>query len=363
MVGSLQGNLSATRLELLDALNQSGKHCEEYVTPDGSTLLLLQHGGRVLGLFPKESDENFYWTHPALASPNSALNFYRSEKWHNSGGDRTWVAPEVDIFFPNFPRTDPWAVPSQLDPGTYRMVQTEHGRGLTNRFNVTLSRLCGEVEVEIAKSWSPAPNPLRHDALLKEDSAYIEFAGYEQQTSLRLLKQGVASAGIGLWNLLQLPHGGEALIPTYFRSKPKVYFGNITSEETSVSDHLVRFRMREPGSKKIGIEAIAATGRIAYICKVRSRWSLVVRNFSVNPSGEYVDIPWEGGPDRHPVYVVQVCSVNNELGQFSELEYHAPAICLWNNRNHYEDISQVWAFRGSLERIRLLAKRLIVDEA
>ena len=46
-----------------------------------------------------------------------AAAFFAGDQWHNSGGDRTWLAPEVDFFFPNFPRTDVYWQPRQLDPG------------------------------------------------------------------------------------------------------------------------------------------------------------------------------------------------------------------------------------------------------
>ena len=49
--------------EVLDAV---GKSAEVVTTPDGTRVMLLPYGGRVLGLFAPDSDENFYWTHPAL---------------------------------------------------------------------------------------------------------------------------------------------------------------------------------------------------------------------------------------------------------------------------------------------------------
>ena len=56
----------------------------------------------MLGLFAPGSEENFYWTNPALRSVE-ARAFYAGDDWHNSGGDRTWLAPEVDVFLPDFP--------------------------------------------------------------------------------------------------------------------------------------------------------------------------------------------------------------------------------------------------------------------
>jgi hypothetical protein len=86
-------------------------------------------------------------------------------------------------------------------------------------------------------------------------------------------------------------------------------------------------------------------------------FALVVRNFFVNPSGEYVDVPWGNTEDLG--YAVQACNINNELGSFSELEYHVPAIGHGTGSSRAEDISQVWAFRGPLHQIRQLMRSLL----
>ena len=56
---------------LKNCLTSSGKAHVSQDYPDGSRLLLLPYGARVLGLFAPGSDENFLWTHPALASAAS----------------------------------------------------------------------------------------------------------------------------------------------------------------------------------------------------------------------------------------------------------------------------------------------------
>jgi len=104
---------------LINILNSVGKVTELYESHDGSRVLMLPHGGRILGLFAPHHEDNFYWTHPALASVETARAFYESGEWQNSGGDRTWLAPEADIFFPNFPALDKYWQPRQLDPGNW----------------------------------------------------------------------------------------------------------------------------------------------------------------------------------------------------------------------------------------------------
>ena len=83
--------------------------------------------------------------------------------------------------------------------------------------------------------------------------------------------------------------------------------------------------MRAAGEHKIAIRALATTGRIGYRYPAADgRWALIVRNVFVNPSGDYVDVPWSDAQDLG--YAVQACNVHSALGSFSELEYHVPAI-------------------------------------
>jgi len=105
--------------QICETVAAVGKQTETLQLLDGTRVLLMPHGGRVLGLFSPASPENFYWTNPALAPPDLASRFYSSGDWENSGGDRTWLSPELDLFFPNYPDLDMegYVQPRQLDPG------------------------------------------------------------------------------------------------------------------------------------------------------------------------------------------------------------------------------------------------------
>ena len=152
------------------------------------------YGGRVLGLFAPGQDENFYWTHPALESVASARAFYASDQWHNSGGDRTWLSPEADIFLPQFPDLGTYFQPRQLDPGQYRLEREGATFRLVNRLHLTLTRSQITVDLEIAKSFGPAPNPLRYERDL-QGLEHLEYAGYTQHTSLEMFGAAQAARG------------------------------------------------------------------------------------------------------------------------------------------------------------------------
>ena len=348
---------------LISILKKVGQPTKALETPDGSRVLVLPHGGRVLGLFAPQSEDNFYWTHPALNSAAEARALYASDAWQNSGGDRTWLAPEVDVFFPDFPKLVRYEQPRALDPGRYRVIENESGFKLESRLTLRLSRSKAEIGLKITKSFSPAPSPLRHGCGL--DLPDVAYAGYTQHVALELVGPSrTTKAQIGLWNLTQMPHGGDLLMPTFSRNEPRHIVstsGAIPERDLNVSDHLVRYRMRQKGEHKISLCAVAMTGRAGYLHRSGSEWSLVVRNFVVNPSGEYVDVPWDE-PDRLG-FAVQACSVNSALGAFSELEYHIPAIGGDTGCTHSNDTAQVWAFRGPKARIVQIARTLVAGDS
>ena len=342
---------------LVETLEAAGQRAEIWGNPDGTRVLVLQHGGRVLGLFPPADGDNFLWTHRALESAATARSFYESDLWHNSGGDRTWLAPEVDLFFPNYPVLDEYWQQRELDPGQYILARTGDRLHWSTRANLLMSRSKETVAVELSKRLSPAPDPLRYEPLPGCED--VAFAGYTLTTSLQLTGTPVP-LHLGLWSLLQMPHGGELLVATSSPSEPKVLMGEVAPQDLVVEQHLTRYHMRAPGEHKLGMRAATVTGRAGYLWSEGDRASLVIRNFRVNPSGEYVDVPWLE-PDNVG-FALQACNVNSQLGAFSELEYHVPAIGSASGLSRSDDESQVWAYRGPLDSLRSIARRLLSAE-
>jgi hypothetical protein len=323
---------------------------------DGSRVLLLPHGGRVLGLFPPDSNENFFWTHPALESPESAKALFASGVWHNSGGDRTWIAPELDFFFPAYPDINTYRPPQALDPGSYRVVSSTHGVSLTSVASLTNSRAKRKLSIEIKKSIDSSRDPLHAEKTTLGLNA-SKFAGYALRTSLKVTSDVGASTPIGLWNLIQLPIGGQLFVATLHAATPTVYMGHVPSSALDVLPYLTRWKTGDPGVAKIGISAVAATGRSGYLRTDGDQGSLVIRNCFVDPSGDYIDTP-KTDP-THTGDAIQGCCVNNEKGQFSELEYHCPALPGASGRSQIHDVSQVWAYRGPAREIRRIASVLL----
>jgi len=158
---------------------------------------------------------------------------------------------------------------------------------------------------------------------------------------------------------LQLPHGGELFVPTYGTPAPAVQFGQVAPPDMNVSPGLLRYRMSASGIQKIGLHAHAIAGRAAYLRKLNDETlELIVHNFNVNPSGEYIDSPWDD-PQKEG-HCFQACNVfDDNFGHFSEIEHHAPAILFDLTQRTCSDESQVWGFRGPEESIRAIMHQLL----
>ncbi|MBS1851117.1 MAG: hypothetical protein JST79_09420 [Acidobacteria bacterium] len=344
---------------LVNSLAAADKPTETWTSPDGSELLLLPYGARILGLFSPGSARNFLWTHPALREPESAKAFFEAPSWHNTGGDRTWLAPEIDFFFPAFPDLDSYYEPRALDPGDFRTHRQGQNFALYGQCALAHSRLKTMVTLALSKRITPAINPLRE--LAPHLSEKLHYAGYTLFTQLRFMSGHAEAARAGIWNLLQLPHGGDLLIATRARARVDMFMGEIGPQDLQTTDHLIRYKMRAPGKHKFGIPVATAIGRVGYLHSSAGHTSLVVRSLSLDPAGEYVDVPW--GNPAAAGSVVQACNIDDsELGQYSELEYHAPAIGGVGGTSHGEDVSQVWAFSGREEDVVAAARILISAE-
>jgi hypothetical protein len=334
-------------------LRQAGQPTRVLPFANGTRLLVLPQGGRVLGLFAPGHAGNFFWTHPALATAAGARQLLADPRWPNPGGDRTWLAPTTELFVRDLNRLwDTYREPRDIDPGNYRCVQRHGQLHLINHGRVPLYRSRGTAAVEISKTFTAAPDPLRYE---RAPDARVRYAGYTTTVTLRV-RANPRRTDLGLWPLLQLPPDGEMILPTFHRTAPLTIFGHVPRADLLITDRLVRYRMRSRTSAKLAVRAVATTGRMGYVRTAEDgQTELVIRNFAVNPSGEYVDTPFDDLKDRG--YSVQACNVAEaNLGRFNEIEHHVPAVHAPGAAT--TDISQVWAYHGprtAIERIiRLL---------
>lgn len=342
--------------ELQTILEQAGQAPVTLTAPgDDSRLLVLPRSGRVLGLFAVDSAENFLWTNGALATPASARAYFAGSGWLNPGGDRTWLAPELELFIGDPQRVfETYAVQRELDPGNWTLAAASGTDiRLTNTACLQLHRSRSQAGVRLTKTIRTAPDPL---AVTPLATAGLLYAGYAQETTLVVEGVAAPAARLGIWNLLQLPPPGTMLIPTRSLATPQVVFGTTSAGELLAEPALVRWHMTGPGTDaKVSLKAAPLTGRAGYL-RQRAQpdsWDLVVRDFTVDPAGDYVDALW--WPPYETGWAFQACRVAAGTERFNELEYHVPAVAGGVCR----DESRVWAYRGPREAILAAARELL----
>ena len=272
--------------ELIATLEASDQKPWVYEGDEGVSIVVLPYGGRILGLYEDASDENFLWTNEVLDRVESAKAYFPSEVWKNSGGDRTWVSPEVDFFYPNYPDCTTYFQPRSLDPGNYRPTNSSPEQlTLENELQLQANWTNHDWRLRITKTVSPTPNPLRD--LDRGKLEGVRYAGYRLHTAMTIegevsRKSAIGMSHVNIWNLLQLPSGGEMIIPTYFRTQPTIFFGDNSPASIRTEENAVRYKMGEPGTQKICVKAAALTGRAGYVRKQGDHWDLVIRNFAVD---------------------------------------------------------------------------------
>ena len=348
-----------TMNSLVRSLEAAG---EPYVVLDdgrGARAVVVPRAGRVMGLFDAGGG-NFLWIPPALSTPEGAKALLHAAEWQNVGGDRTWIGPETGTRVPDL--ADPWGTittPRSFDPGAYSLRLEGEMAHLRTKGRIQYFRPNTECGFTVEKTLRLVANPLRRDLAECPEMGGLSYAGYEQVTRLQLIPPVRPGVCLCLWSLPVLPGGGDIIISTRYRARVRDFMEPTGEAHLTIEDRCVRFRLDGRERHKIGIKPGPLTGRMGYLRRLDGgdAWTLVVRNFFVDPSAEYVDVPWDDPADLG--YVVEIYNNNGEGGEFGEMEYHTPAIGGDTGLDSYLDRSQLWAFRGPGDLIRVAGERLL----
>ena len=341
--------------DIKSSLAKAGHPLVELNGKDGS-LGVLPFGARVLVL--SSGGENVFWTNPDLGDAQKAAQLLTPTAWPNSGGDRTWIAPEAQLHISNL--DDAWntyQTPAAVDPGNYQVSGDSHQIDMKNVTRVHLHHENVDCDVEVGRNVRLAPNPLRGEPGAKSLIKATKYAGYELTARLAMAS-GADKVRLALWSAIQVPAGGEIIIPTNKRSAPRHYFGLREAPMLRATSQAVHFVIDAHVQHKIGVRAADVTGRVGYLRPLGDgRSSLVVRSFHVNPSGDYIDVPWDDSKDEG--YAIQCYNDSGEGKTFGEMECHSPGIGRGTGRSKAKDISQLWAYVGESEAVQEIATWLL----
>ncbi len=312
-------------------------------------LCVLPFGGRVLGLYPREG-LNAFWTNPALDSAASARALLTGGGWTNLGGDRTWISPEAELFISDIARPfETYRVPASLDPAAYRIV--------SRRANTV--ELETDLTADFYRSGCKVGLSLRKRITGLDAPEFplppgVDAAGYELHCTLSASADLPATVRPAVWNLLQVPGGGEIVIPLKGPATPVAFFGR--QQVRQEGDRLHASVPVAADSYKFGVLADPCRGLMLYLNLAAPQPFMILRRFPVGTREQYFDVPF-AEPERRGV-VQQVFVDNGTHGGFGEMEHHSPAlvpgVC-----SKVTDLCTTWAFAGPAGQLSGLAEALL----
>jgi hypothetical protein len=255
----------------------------------------------------------------------------------NLGGERLWFGPESDWFWQQTAKVDfsQYRVPPALDPDRWSVSAATADHAVAElRLRLESSHSGHWLDLAVRREWR-----LLTDGL---PGGFAHAIGLRATTSLEILN-GTPGQAVDLWSILQIPHGGEMLMPTRGLALPRDYFDPCPPAEMTCGEGEFGLRIEGAAVFKIGIPPAQCAGHMAYVRPVDGGWLVLTRDFPVDPGRRYCDAPLDA-PDSQGD-AAQFFNDGGQYGCFGELEHHSPAlICGEGPRKYAETTTTIAAF-------------------
>jgi len=323
-------------------------------------LIATRRGARLLGPFIGADSHALFWLNPALADADALRAFIAAGEW-NLGGERIWVAPEIQYNI--IDRDDFWGthnIPYALDPGSYNMVVANGTVQLRQQMSLNgYNTASGVIALDLWRTVIPVENPLHALAEAEKLMKGVGYAGYAQQAALTVL--GGDPMYAETWNLVQLNAGGMLIIPAADGAEVSRYFGEPPPDALAMTDGAFRINLTGQQQYKTGYKAASLTGCMGYLNEQKGTHYLLIRQFNNDPSTVYAEEPPDApGVRGHSVHVY------NDGGQFganSEMEANGRTIGGKTGRLTVTDTFNMWVYiSDSPSPLRRIGQRLLGAE-
>jgi hypothetical protein len=324
---------------------------------NGIRAVITQRGGRIYP-FPDEESTCLFWVNSAFAEPKAFKDFLDSGHW-NLGGDRIWIAPEVQYSISD--RNDFYGsfhLQEQMDPGHYQLEPAQNdGWRLHQDVKMDAHILAfGQKELHIDRLTQKVDDPLR---FLDDYQTLIEgvkYGGYEQLITLE--EKAHDDIVSEVWSLIQLNPGGTLYIPSLPRLEYTDYLAPVGKEFVNFHPNYVSLKITGDHNYKQGYKSSGVSGRMGYFNVLEEGVAcLVIRNFFNNPSAHYSEeaahIPGRRGHSIH------VYNDDGGLGGFGEMECNGQTIGGASGRSVAQEQLVLWIYIGISGKVKEIALRLL----
>lgn len=318
---------------------------------NNAKIIVSEYGGRIFGPFIDDGN-SLCWINPCFKTKESFGDFLILKEW-NLGGDRIWLAPEMQYNVPD--QTDFWGsycVPASLDPGSYILSQNQYGHPLLSQ-DMTLDVYGHSIEKKelyIERTIRPLDNPLN---MVKGLNAI--FFGYEHQ--IKLIEKEGDSVQSEAWNLLQFNPEGTLYIPTTSPAKYTEYYEPFEQGYQVIEPMHVELKIDAKKRYKVGYKAAITTGRSGYMSSCSDGEYLMIRNFYNDISGNYLKSPVHSPEERG--HALHVYNDDGNIGHFAEHECSCTPIGGSSGRGVSLDRVQTMFFIGDRELLLEIRRTLL----
>jgi hypothetical protein len=321
-------------------------------------IIIMQLGGRILGPFFNGS-KSILWMNPAWSSTSSWSKFLADKKW-NIGGERVWIAPEIQFCIQD--RSNPaqsYALPEAMDPANYLLTrpQSQTIHLCTDMVLDTFNYTSTQQQLTLERTISSAVNPLHQLKSCEQLNEQVDYCGYTHTINLKTPPQ--SSVISETWDLMQIRQGGTVLLPLMGNPPFGWYYRPKSDSCMQTEDSVSAIFMQPENLFKFGIPAAYCSGRVGYLYHEENSiiWSMLIRNYFVNPSGIYSEEPFDSPGDSG--YAFHIYNSGNADIQFGEIECQGEALGTDPEKTQSSDKMLTWFFRGNLADLTKIASILL----
>lgn len=342
-----------TKEMLISQLEENSSFTE--LTSNGSTAVISEYGGRILGLFPKNDCFNLLWV-------NSNIQEVTKSRTHEIGGERYWISPERDFFYKKPESFEDWECQSSLDPANYEILwSSETSCTVSSNIFILNQRTKQGTRGEITRQIKLIAEPY---------TTGISYCGVEILDDCILYRPNMKVNG---WSLTQVISGGlnapgTVLIPTKSNPTPLSYFSLIPDDRLKVSDTHITFKIDVNEIYKLAIRPedinFERHAKIGYVVKIpqSEEYFFIVKISEDIPEkqSECFDVARD-----HPnseIGVIQSYnsdSPNKPILGFGEIELQLKPFTTTDNTSHGKATHQLFGYSGTKEEILMVVEKYL----
>ena len=345
-----------TMQAILDVFAHCGLPCEVLEIGEGWQIIVTQHGGHVFGPFSEAYPEGVFWLPESIRDKEVYKKLVDERIW-NTGGDRMWIAPEIQFNIKDRSRfRETLDQPKTMDPGCFTMRREGERVYLFQSLDLeSYNTVTGTVHLEFGRMIQKAENPLRKLADAKELMEGLSYCGYEQVLDLQASSEQDIYAES--WNLLQIRPKGTLFIPMYRPTRGTDHYEPAGDHETC-AENGVCLKITGDSRYKIAYKSAPLTGRFGYLADSENDNSyLIIINYPNNPSALYSEEPplIEGDTG----YSIHIYNDDGTSGGFAEMECNMQTIGKPTGLDRSIERVTKWIFAGPRDKLLAVAGVLL----